>query len=285
VIEYLCGLRVGVLRRGGNAVERSLAAIGDEAPPGRGTRRTRGTPRATAGPFWPVDQWVHALYAGGLTAAAAVALAINWLAPPAIVRGFLALVAATMFLLVGYALVATPTRRGRAMRRYLTDPRDRADFETAAANADRVRLTWPALERLGEPADPTATLERALWDLAQALAERGELRTADRELRASVGDPIGAGSLFSAVTDRQAEIAHRLTEVDAEVRRRAGQLRRLAVLCQDFLDQRAAQTRARMRVTAADALLGTLRSRPEPDLVERTEVVLAAYRELADEYG
>ncbi|MFI5906534.1 hypothetical protein [Dactylosporangium sp. NPDC051541] len=170
------------------------------------------------------------------------------------------------------------------MRRYLTDPRDRTEFEAAAANADRIRLTWPALERLAEPGDPTPTLERALWDLAQALAERGELRAADRDLRASVGDPIGAGSLFSVVTDRQAEIAQRLTDVDAEVRRRAVQLRTLAGLCQDFLDHRAAQGRARLRVTAAEALLGSLRSRPEPDLVARTEVVLAAYRELADEY-
>ncbi|MEV8513201.1 hypothetical protein [Dactylosporangium sp. NPDC051484] len=279
MIEYLRGLRVGILRWGGTAVERGLAAVEDETPTGRGSRAP------DAGPFWPVDKWVHALYAAGLTAAAAVALAINWLGPPAVVRTFLAVVAATMFLLVGYMLVRTPTRRGQAMRRYLTDPRDRTEFETAAANADRIRLTWPALERLGEPSDPTATLERALWDLAQALAERGELRAADRDLRASVGDPIGAGSLFSAVTDRQAEIAGRLTEVDAEVRRRSGQLRKLAVLCQDFLDQRAAQSRARMRVTAADALLGSLRSRPEPDLVERTEVVLAAYQELADEYG
>jgi hypothetical protein len=279
VLEYLRGLRVGVLRHGGNAVERSLAAVGDEAPGGRGNRDAAG------GPFWPVDKTVHALYAAGLTAAAAVAIAINWLAPPAIVRSFLAGVAATMFLLVGYMLVATPTRRGRAMRRYLTDPRDRAEFEAAAVNADRIRLTWPALERLAEPDDPTDTLERAVWRLAQALAERGELRAADRDLRASVGDPIGAGSLFSAVTDRQAEIAQRLTEVDAEVRRRAAQLRRLAVLCQDFLEQRNAQARARVRVTAADALLGSLRSRPEPDLVERTEVVLAAYRELADEYA
>ncbi|WP_432834897.1 hypothetical protein [Dactylosporangium sp. CA-092794] len=278
MIEYLRGFRVGVLRRGGSGVERSLAAIGDEAPAGRGSR---GTP---AGPFWPADKWVHALYAAGLTAAAAVALAINWLAPPAVIRTFLALVAATMFLLVGYLLVRTPTRRGQAMRRYLTDPRDRTDFETAAANADRIRLTWPALERMAEPADPTPTLERALWELAHALAERGELRAADRDLRASVGEPIGAGSLFSAVTDRQAEIARRLTEVDAEVRRRSAQLRRLAVLCQDFLEYRSAQTRARLRVTTADALLGSLRSRPEPDLVERTEVVLAAYRELADDY-
>lgn len=279
MIEYLRGVRVGVLRRGGSAIERSLAAVGDETGPGR---RSGGTP---PGPFWPADAWVHALYATGLTAAAAVAMAINWLAPPAVVRGFLGMAAATMFLLVGYVLVRTPTQRGRAMRRYLTDPRDRSAFEAAAADADRTRLTWPALERLASPTDPTGTLERALWDLAQALAERGKLRAADRELRASVGDPIGAGSLFTAVTDRQAEIARRLIEVDAEVRRRTGQLRRLARLCQDFLEHRQAQSRARMRVTAADALLGTLGSRPEPDLVERTEVVLAAYRELADEYG
>ncbi|WP_433083186.1 hypothetical protein ACQP1P_03950 [Dactylosporangium sp. CA-052675] len=279
MIDYLRGFRVGVLRRGGNAVERSLAAISDETGP------RPGPARVDAGPFWPVDRWVHALYALGLTAAAAVALTIHWLDPPVPVRGMLALASSTVFMLAGYALVRTPTRRGRALRRYLTDPRDRTEFEAAAANADRIRLTWPALERLGDPADPTPTLERALWDLAQALAERGELRTADRDLRASVGEPIGAGSLFSTVTDRQAEIVQRLTDVDAEVRRRAGQLRRLAGLCQDFLDQRAAQNRARLRVTAAEALLGSLRSRPEPDLVSRTEVVLAAYRELADEYG
>jgi hypothetical protein len=278
VIEYLRGFRVGILRRGGNALERSLAAIGDETANGRGSG---GTP---AGPFWPVDKWVHALYAAGLTAAGTVALAIHWLAPPAPGRAALAILAAGVFLLAGGALVRTPTRRGKALRRYLTDPRDRTEFEAAAANADRIRLTWPALARMAEPRDPTPTLERALWDLAQALAERGELRGADRDLRASVGDPIGAGSLFSAVTDRQAEISGRLTEIDAEVRRRALQLRRLAGLCQDFLDHLAAQQRARMRVTAAEALLGSLRSRPEPDLVTRTEVVLAAYRELADEY-
>ncbi|WP_432985564.1 hypothetical protein [Dactylosporangium sp. CA-233914] len=278
MIEYLRGFRVGILRRGGTAVQRSLAAVRDETGTGPGSRGT------TSGPFWPVDKWVHGLYATGLTAAAAVAIAIDWLDPPTSARPFLAMGAATLFLQAGYVLVRTPTRRGQALRQYLTDPRDRTEFEAAAANADRIRLTWPALERLAEPEDPTPTLERALWDLAQALAERGELRTADRDLRASVGDPIGAGSLFSVVTDRQAEIAERLTAVDAEVRRRAGQLRRLAGLCQDFLEQRAAQNRARMRVTAAEALLGSLRSRPEPDLVSRTELVLAAYRELADEY-
>ncbi|GAA3291864.1 MULTISPECIES: hypothetical protein [Dactylosporangium] len=278
MIDYLRGFRVGVLRRGGNALERSLAAIDDE------TGVVRGAGRTTAGPFWPVDAWVHALYGVGLLAAAAVALTIHWIDPPTAVRGLLAIAASALFLLVGLALVRAPTRRGKALRRYLTDPRDRTEFEAAAANADRIRLTWPALERMAEPADPTPTLERALWDLAQALAERGELRAADRDLRASVGEPIGAGSLFTVVTDRQAAIARRLTEVDAEIRRRATQLRRLAELCQEFLDHRAAQSRARLRVTAADALLGSLRARPEPDLVARTEVVLAAYRELADEY-
>lgn len=278
MIDYLRGRRVGIVRRGGTAVERSLGAVADE------------TRRAKHGPYWPVDGWVHVLYAAGLTAAAVVALAINWLAPPSFVRAFLAVVAATMFLLVGYVLVRTPARRERALRQFLTDPRDRTAFETAAAHADRIRLTWPALERLGDPTDPTDILERALWELAEALAERGELRAADRALRASVGDPIGAGSLFTAVTDRQAEIARKLIAMDAEVRRRTGQLRRLAQLCQEFLDQRAAQTRARVRVTAAETLLGSIAARPnrgpEPagTLTERTETVLAAYRELADEF-
>ncbi|UWZ37396.1 hypothetical protein Drose_03690 [Dactylosporangium roseum] len=278
VIEYLRSRRIGVLRRGGTAIERALGAVGDE------------TMRARGGPFWPADPWVHVLYGAGLTAAAIVALTINWLAPPPFARSLLGSIAATIFLVSGYALVRVPTRRGRAMRQFLTDPRDRVAFETAAADADRIRLTWPALERLGEPTDPTGILERALWDLAEALAERGKLRAVDRNLRQSVGEPIGAGSLFTAVTDRQAEITRRLTEVDAEVRRRTGQLRRLAQLCQEFLDHRAAQRRARMRVTAADALLGSIATRPdrgnEPagTLTERTETVLAAYRDLADEF-
>jgi hypothetical protein len=78
--------------------------------------------------------------------------------------------------------------------------------------------------------------------------------------------------------------------VDAEVSRRADRLRHLAALCQGFLDQRAAQSRARVRVNAADALLGAINARPDRDpepaetLTERTETVLAAYRELADEF-
>src|SRR5262245_50072399 len=138
MIEYLRSRRIGVLRRGGTSVERAIGAVGDE------------TTRAKRGPFWPADAWVHNLSGAGLTAAAGVSLAVNWVATATALRAYVAMVASTMFLLSGYVLVATPTLRGKAMRQFLTDPRDRAAFEAAAADADRIRLTWPALERLGE---------------------------------------------------------------------------------------------------------------------------------------
>lgn len=262
-------------RQAATALDRSLAGAAEQ-------------PRS--GPYWPADNWVFVAYAVALTCAAVVALGIHWLDAPPLGRTVLAAVAAAGFLLAGLHLVRTPTRREQRLRRFLTDPRDRAVFEEAAAHADRIVLTWPALERLGDPTDPHDTLERTLWDLAHALADRGELRTAVRELRASVGEPIGAGLLFAAVTDRQAELAGRLTTLDAEVTRRVGRLRHLAGLCQGFLDQRAAQSRARVRLDAADALLGAINARPARDaepaetLTERTETVLAAYRELADEF-
>jgi hypothetical protein len=274
VLEYLRGRRTAIVRRQAtNALERGLAA---------GAGQPRG------GPFWPADNWVFVVYAAALTSAAVVALGIHWLGAPPLGRAVLAAIAAAGFLLAGLHLVRTPASRERALRQFLTDPRDRAVFEEAAGHADRIVLTWPALERLGDPTDPRGTLERTLWDLAQALAERGELRTAVRALRASVGEPIGAGLLFAAVTDRQAELTDRLTEIDAEVSRRAERLRHLAGLCQGFLDQRAAQSRARVRVEAADAILGAVRPSRDPEpaetLTERTETVLAAYRELADEF-
>ncbi|MET7427014.1 hypothetical protein [Dactylosporangium sp. NPDC005555] len=277
MIEYLRGRRTAIVRRqAANALERGLAG-------------GAGQPRS--GPFWPADNWVFVVYAAALTCAAAVVLGIRWLDAPPLGRTVLAGIAAAGFLLAGLHLVKTPARRERALRQFLTDPRDRAVFEEAASHADRIMLTWPALERLGDPTDPRDTLERMLWDLAHALAERGELRTAVRELRASVGEPIGAGLLFAAVTDRQAELTAQLTTVDAEVVRRVERLRHLAGLCQGFLDHRAAQSRARVRVEAADALLGAISARPGRDpeptetLTERTETVLAAYRELADEFG
>ncbi|MEV0560345.1 hypothetical protein [Dactylosporangium sp. NPDC050588] len=275
MLEYLRGRRTAIVRQQAGAAQRALAGAS-------------GQPRV--GPFWPADNWVFVAYAAALACAAIAALGIHWLGAPPLGRAILAAVAAMGFLLAGLHLVRTPASRERSLRQYLTDPRDRSMFEEAAAYADRIVLTWPALERLGDPTDPHDTLERTLWDLAHALAERGELRTAARALRASVGEPIGAGLLFAAVTDRQAELTQRLTEVDAEVSRRVGQLRHLAGLCQGFLDQRAAQSRARVRIDAADALLGAISGRPPRDaepaetLTERTETVLAAYRELADEF-
>ena len=279
VIEHLRGRRFSVLRRrlpgARSALDRGSGGAAEELH------------RQRPPPYWPADPWLHVIYAGGLAAAAVVAIAINWLAPPPLGRAVLAAIAAGLFLAAGLLLARAPARRALELQRVLRDPRDRAAFEAANADAERILLTWPALERMGEPTDPTETLERALWDLIEALAERGSLRAADRELRASVGDPIGAGTLFAAVNDKQVRIAERLAEVDAEIQRRTGQLHRLAEECRGFLEERIAERRARLRITSADALLGALAGRagrtyePVESLAERTEAVLGAYRELA----
>ena len=214
MLEYLRGRRTAiVVRQAANALDRSLAGAAQQ-------------PRS--GPYWPADNLIVA-YAVALTCAAVVALGIHWLDAPPLGRTVLAAVAAAGFLLAGLHLVR-PASREKALRQFLTDPRT-GRCSRPPRTPTRIVLTWPALERLGDPTDPQDTLERTLWDLAHALSERGELRTAVRALRASVGEPIGAGVLFAAVTDRQAELTARLTEVDAEVSRRVGRLRHLAGLC------------------------------------------------------
>jgi hypothetical protein len=286
VIEYLRGRRVGVVAQpvdGGArpALERSVGHAGDELA----RRRRGGIGRPP--PYWPADPLLYIVYAAGLAAAGGAVVAIRWLAPEGAGRMLLAGVAGVLFLAVGFALVRGAAGRSSAHERVLEDPRDRATFETATADANRILLVWPDLETMADPADPRLTLERALWDLALALEERGTLRAANRALKESVGDMLGGSTVYVAVTDRAALVASRLSEVEAEVQRRTGHLRRLADLCQRYVDERSATTRARRRVRAVDALLGAMTARagrtydPAEELTDHTEAVLDAYRDLA----
>jgi hypothetical protein len=286
VIEYLRGRRVAVValrpedRR--RALEQSVGRAYDELT-------GRRPP-----PYWPADPWLFVVYTGGLTAAAAAALAIHWLAPPPAGRTALALLAAVLFLAVGFALVRAAAGRSRHHERVLTDPRERATFESATADANRIMLVWPDLEAMADPPDPQGTLERALWDLTLALTERGSLRAASRELQESVSDLVGRGTVYVGVDDRAAEVAHRLAEVDAEVHRRTGHLRRLADLCERYVNERSAVTKARRRVRTVDAFLGGTSARVggtsaragrryhrAEERTDHTQAVLDAYRDLA----
>jgi hypothetical protein len=288
VIEYLRGRRVSVVAQpleGGPrpALERSAGRAADELS---GRRRNGDVGRPP--PYWPADPLLYVIYAAGLAAAGAAVVAIRWLAPDGTGRLLLAALAAALFLATGFALVRVAAGRSRAHERVLEDPRDRATFEAATADANRILLVWPDLETMADPADPRSTIERALWDLALALEERGQLRAAGRALKESVTDLIGDGTVYVAVSDRAAQVASRRSEVEAEIHRRTGHLRKLADLCQRYVDERSATARARRRLRAVDALLGAMRARAgrphddaAADLTDHTEAVLSAYRDLA----
>ena len=121
MLEYLRGRRTAIVRRqASRALDRAV---------GRGLAGSAPQPRS--GPFWPADNWVFVAYAAALTCAAVVALGIHWLDAPPLGRTVLAALAAAGFLFAGLHLVRTPANREKALRQFLTDPRDRVAFEEA----------------------------------------------------------------------------------------------------------------------------------------------------------
>jgi hypothetical protein len=231
-------------------------------------------------PYRPADPWLLTAYVSGLTAAALAAMAIHWFDPPPAIRMVLALTTAALFVAVGFPLVRASAGRSRRHERVLRDARDRATFEAASADVNRILLAWPDLAVMAtrkprgapdppEPGDtaetgdtgdtgetaaePRETLERALWRLTLALAERGALRTTSLRLRSSLREVLGRATVYAGVTDRAARVAGQLSELEIEIDRRTAQLHRLAALCQ----------------------------RPDAERADdHTEAVLAAYGEL-----
>jgi hypothetical protein len=123
-------------------------------------------------------------------------------------------------------------------------------------------------------------IHTALYDAKQA--EYGLARN----------DPLRA-----ELADRRALLAERLTRLDAEIARRTDQFIALARQWAEFAYHRAVAERqaraARRAVGTLEGLDLTLhevsqwetRVDPATDLAERTEAVLAAYRELEAEVG
>jgi hypothetical protein len=158
---------------------------------------------------------------------------------------------------------------------------ERVAFDRALAVSRRVRQTWPALPDMIDPVAADRALTRALQELAGLMARRQEIRRLRAELQEvrTAGVPDASPALLALTAQRErveelwfatAESANRiLRSLDAAAR--AGET---------FLRER------RIGVTARDAeqVLATLGggapTESGPELAERTEVVIAAYREL-----
>lgn len=149
--------------------------------------------------------------------------------------------------------------------------------------ARRIRKAWPALGAMADPADVGPAIDRAMYQLAVLLHRRAAVDAGLTGLGdAALGLPPGA-PLRAEIDARRDELRSRREELSGQIAQRIGAMRRLAELCTDHAYQAHRAELARRALERADA--ADPGAAPAQDavagLAERTEVVLAAYRELS----
>lgn len=155
-----------------------------------------------------------------------------------------------------------------------------------------VRRTWPQISGMSGINDAVPMVNRARWDLACLIAERGRLSGARSEAKFAEYGLDPDDPLRDELASRRDQLDLRLTEVDTDITCRISRLRSLAEHCAHFAHDQAAASRAprvarraQQAVELADsAILSStaweVRADPATELAERTDAVLAAYREL-----
>ncbi|WP_432978090.1 hypothetical protein [Dactylosporangium sp. CA-233914] len=155
-----------------------------------------------------------------------------------------------------------------------------AEWRAAEAALREVRLHWPALGAMAEPADIRPTLELTAYNLARLIAARDRLQADAGELRAARQD-LRPGHLRDELDERLEATADRLRDLDAQLVARTEALGRLAASLDAH--ERREEAAARVRVLLATDLPG-LRPAADPmaEVGERTVATLEAYRELSE---
>ncbi|GAA5178929.1 hypothetical protein GCM10023322_07270 [Rugosimonospora acidiphila] len=155
-----------------------------------------------------------------------------------------------------------------------------------------VQRAWPAVRSMTGVKNVRPVIEDARWDLACLIASRGRLSGACNEAKWAGYGLDDDDPLRGELATRRDQLAGHLSSMDAEIAARADRLRSLADRCARFASHQGAlrwapkvARRARRAVQAADSAMmdeAAWRVRPDPatDVSERTEAVLAAYREL-----
>jgi hypothetical protein len=184
--------------------------------------------------------------------------------------------------------------RRRAMRATFAVPRDsdarvlrtaeeRTAYARAVAVSRRVRHTWPALTGMIDPVTADRSLTNALDDLATLLVRRQELRLLRAGLSTVRRKAVATDSPAVLALDAQREQADRLwLETGEQANRILRGIDATALAGETFVHERRIGDTARRaervlaRLTAGAPPVGSA-----PDLADRTEAVLAAYRELS----
>ncbi|MFC7533506.1 hypothetical protein [Actinoplanes sp. GCM10030250] len=160
---------------------------------------------------------------------------------------------------------------------------ERTAFEAAVIASRRVRATWPSLGTMIDPVLADRSLTRALGELGEVLSRRQELRRLRSELAAVRDADIPADSPARSAVDEQWVRAEQLWRAeDAAANRILRSVDAAARAGESFIRERQVAATARYaertlaRVTGAPASVES-----GPELADRTEAVVAAYRDLA----
>ncbi|MEU4560819.1 hypothetical protein AB0F72_20775 [Actinoplanes sp. NPDC023936] len=166
--------------------------------------------------------------------------------------------------------------------RVLWTAAERTAFDGALAASHRVRGTWPALAGMVDPVLADRSLTRALDELATVLTRRQELRRLRADLRGVRLADIPADSPARAAVAEQSERAEELwRETGAAADRIVRSIDTAALAGETFLRERQVAATARYAERTLARVTGAPAAESGPELADRTEAVIAAYRDLA----
>ncbi|GIF11712.1 hypothetical protein [Actinoplanes teichomyceticus] len=258
-----------VRTRTGRARSRRTGSV-VEAVPRRPTGRTREVRLVHAGRLA-----LALLLASALVAAAG----LTWWLPAAVSVALLVRFWRWQARAARPAVFAAPRDPGS---RVLWSAPERQAFARALTASHRVRRTWPALSGMIDAPLADRSLTRALDELATLLARRQELRRVRAGLDATRDADIPADSPARIAADTQRERADRLwRETGAAADRILRSIEAAARAGESFIRERQVAATARDAERALARVGGVPAADSAPELAERTEVVIAAYRDLA----
>ena len=179
---------------------------------------------------------------------------------------------------------ARPRNTGDAPFRTLFDEQERRLFQETLDVAERITDTWPDLEGLIDQRDAEWSLNQALWDLADLLARRQQVRRILASLESQKTEHLRPDSTASA------GLAANLTRARTTLQRLENEA---AARRASLADAQAAGTRFVHEQRTLKALqessesltalpVESTRADIGAELAERTAAVLQAYQELSE---
>lgn len=177
-------------------------------------------------------------------------------------------------------IVAVP-RDDRA--RVLRSPEERAAFDRAVVVSRRVRRTWPALPDMIDPVAADRALTLALDDLAGLMSRRQDIRRLRAELAGVRRQDVPADSpAVAALTAQRVRVEQLWQETGEQANRILRSINAAALAGETFLrEQQIGATARAAEAVLAELTLGPAPAEDGPELADRTEAVITAYRELA----